>query len=252
MRKNSKTILIVSVSFLMLSIFASKTMQAQDADTLLFRTVGEEKAKRKIFSIRTVTHVGFVLPPKDNTQYRIKYGNSVQGMFGVQLQAKLAKWYKMGADLLLTGNHYAIWQDEGKLFVDMNQNRKESFRNGELSLAFTHQFKLNKGITQRWAIEASIYGAYVYSASRKTLNVDHNPDNIYSGKTRTRIVERHLSYVERWQWGLRAGLTYRTFGIYAQYRMSNLVKLGTPAHYDAFDLPKFSLGISFSGDLKKF
>jgi hypothetical protein len=249
MRINSIKSFISCIILLLFCSLIGKNIYAQEADTLIFREIEIKKTKRKVCSFRTITNVGFALPPKDNTYYRMQYGKSLQGMFGFQFKARLAKFYSMGADLMVTGNRYAIWQDEGKWFTDQNQNRKEFFRDGELSLAFTHQFKLNKGIKQTWAIDVSIYGAYVYSASHKTINIDHNPDNIYSGKTRTVVVERDLPYIERWLWGFRAGLTYHGVGIYVQYRMNNLVKLGLPSQYDAFDMPKLSLGLTFSGKM---
>jgi len=258
MNKTGRKSVLISVILLTFFSFVGNNMHAQDADTLLFRdNIGgkEKKGKKDICSFGMLSHVGFILPPKDNTYYRMNYGNSLQGMYGLQFKMRLANCYRMGFDLLVSGNRFSIEQDEEKWFVDKKQNKKEYFRDGELSLAFTHQFKLNKGIKKSWAIDVSVYGAYVYSASHKTINKDYNPDNVYSGKTRTVVVERNLPYVERWIWGLRAGLTYRGFGIYAQYRMNNLVNFDKTGHSaglsDAFDMPKFSLGITLSGDKLK-
>ncbi len=248
--KNNR-VSIALISFLILFCIFDNTYGQQD--TLVFRIIDlNKKEKKEVCSFGIIANGGFILPPKDNTYYRVRYGNSLQGMLGFQFKARLAKCYSMGFDLLVSGNRYDIRQDEGKWFTDREQHRKELFRTGDLSLAFTHQFKLNKGIRQTWAIEASVYGAYVYSASLKKIDIDYDPVNIYSGQTRTVVVERHLPYLERWVWGLRLNLTYKGIGIYAQYRMNDIVKLGQPVDNTSFDMPKLSVGLTFSGKIFKF
>jgi hypothetical protein len=221
------------------------------ADTLAFATPDSEKVKTKIYSIQTITNVGFILPPKDNTNYRIQYGKSVQGLLGCQLYVKLAKFYKMGVGLAFSGNLYNIRQDNGKWFIDTNLYRKELFTTGDLSLAFAHQFRLNKERLPLM-LEASVYGAYIYSGKHKVVSVDYNPDDIYSGKIRTKTIHRELTYLEHWIWGLQLRLTYRGVGLYAQYRMNHLVKLGRPEDYASFDMPSLSIGLTFSEEVFNF
>jgi hypothetical protein len=214
-------------------------------------TPDAEKAKTKIFSIQPVTNIGFILPPKDNTHYRIQYGKSVQGLLGCQLYVKLAKFYKLGVGLALSGNLYDIRQDKDKWFIDKNPYRREVFSTGDISFAFAHQFRLNKDSIPL-LLEASAYGAYIYSGKHKTVNVDYNPDDIYSGKIRTKTIHRELTYLQHWVWGFQLRLTYRGIGIYAQYRMNNLVKLGQPGDYSSFDMPRLSIGLTFSDEVFNF
>ncbi|MDR0605445.1 MAG: outer membrane beta-barrel protein [Bacteroidales bacterium] len=251
MKKNNRKWMLWG-SFLILFYSMNYTAFGQQ-DTLVFRMFDPyHKHKEKKCSIHTIIGGGFILPPKDNTNYRIRYGNSVQGLLGLQFKAKLAKFYIIGIDLALSGNHYEIRQDKDKWFIDTNNYQKETFATGDISLAFTHKFKLNKGAFETWALEASAFGSYVYSGKHKTIMVDYNPEDIYAGKIRTKTIYRKLSYLEHWIWGLQLRLTYHGIGIYAQYRMNNLVKLGRPVDYPSFDMPRLSIGLVFSGDVFNF
>jgi hypothetical protein len=222
-------------------------------DTLVYREVyPNQKEKEKKCSLEPLVNIGFILPPKDNTNYRVRYGKSLQGTLGLQYKARLAKFYAMGLDVRLSGNHYNIRQDDGKWFMDTNRYQKETFSTGDISLAFTHQFKLNSGVFPTWLLEAAVFGSYVYSARHKTINVHYNTDDIYAEKTRTKNVYSKLSYLEHWIWGLQLRLTYHGVGIYAQYRMNHLLKLGRPEDYPAFDMPQLSVGLTFSESIFDF
>jgi hypothetical protein len=244
--KRGKGRLILAGSFFLLFCCMNNTVYGQ-LDTLLYRILDQERAKPKRCSFGLMTNVGFITPPKDNTHYRIRHGKSLQGTLGVQFKVRVAKFYQMGLDLAVSGNLYNIRQDKGKWFIDTIQYKKEQFSTGEAYLAFTHHFKLNRGVGETWGLEASIYGGYVYSGSRKTIAEDYNSDNIYAKMVYTKTVERELTYLEHWVWGLQLKITYHGVGIYAQYRMTNIVKLGRPVDYPAFDMPRLAVGLTFSG-----
>ncbi|MDR2410702.1 MAG: outer membrane beta-barrel protein [Bacteroidales bacterium] len=250
MKKNNRKWVLWGSFFI---LFYSMNYIVFGQDTLVFRTLDPNyKHKDKKYSIEITVNGGFTLPPKDNTNYRIRYGNSGQGLVGVQFKAKLAKFYIIGIDLALSGNNYDIRQDKGKWFIDTNNYRKETFETGDISLAFTHKFKLNKGAFEVWALEASAYGSYVFSGRHKTVTVDYNSGNIYAGEVQTETIYRKLSYLEHWIWGLKLQLTCHGIGIYAQYRMNNLIKLGRQVDYPSFDMPKLSVGLTFSGSVFNF
>lgn len=239
---------IFAYLFVIMLFCTPSLLRAQDTLVAVQPLIERKMVKKKKFSINNNVFFWLNSGPKDNSQYRMDYGKCVGALWGLRFNMDLAPRYTMGIEFDLSGERYVIKQDEEKHFVDDVSYGKEYLKTNTMQLAFTHRFKLNKGIRSTWFLELGVYGVYVYDQSRKLITYGDSPEGYPAGDIKYITVERKLSYKQPFHGGGRVVIGYRYFGAFAQYRFNNLINLGANSQ----DLPRLSFGIAFFGRPTKF
>jgi hypothetical protein len=222
-------------------------LRAQDTLVATEPLLERSMMKKKKFSFNT--NIMFWMPtePKDNSEYRMRYGGCVGALWGLRFGIDVTPHYTMGFGVDLSGEKYAIRQDETKNFVDDIQYDKELLRTNTLQFAYTHRFKLNKGIRSTWFLELGVYGVWVYDQNRKLLVNEYDAES-RAKKIKHITVERKLDYTQAFHWGARVTIGYRYVALFAQYRFNDLVNFGSSQQ----DLPRLSFGLAIFGKPTKF
>jgi len=174
----------------------------------------------------------------------IKYGRSGDWSFGYRYKYKVCDYYALGADLNFSFAYYNMKDSEDKILPDNILHEKEVF----------YLYRIKGEVFQRINFDrrGNSLGKYLdlgafagYKIASMHFTSDEPDEQQYEIND---VTERRLKYFEDISYGVKARIGYKTFALFGEYRLSDLMKKTKYQSEKYPELPRFVIGIDFKFD----
>lgn len=164
--------------------------------------------------------------------------------YGMRMKLKLFWWNALVTDISYRYDRFSIRQDIPKhLPLGTMNHQRERISIHNFSMVFCDRINFHKrgDVLGSW-IDLGVYGDWAFRNADVFVDrhYDSNSTSGYEYKTKTKIAK--LPYLEKMNYGLTVRMGWTYGGIFACWRMNNLINMETPNNRD---LPKLTIGIEF-------
>jgi hypothetical protein len=242
MKKNSCKIFlsVFLLSMLCITMQAQTVVIAEQVDTVPNdEIIGPNRLWYAHGLFQLASHIGPQEPGMHTDIFSYSY------TYGGRVKLRLWSWESLVADWGYRHDRFSIKQQQNKrspLNTGRHQHERVSVHN--LSFAFCNRLNFGRrGNIMGFWVDMGVYGDWAFVKNNVYVDryYDSNSAIAKRYKVRTRIT--HLQYIEKFNYGftLRSGGDY--FGVFANYRMNDLIKNASTTSYN--DLPKLTVGVEF-------
>lgn len=177
---------------------------------------------------------GLFVPVVEKTNEISIWGSNTFA-YGLNYRAKLAPFFALGGNFNAHLFQYKIRQHDKKFYPDSTRWDRQRLNASAFQLTFfTRLYLTPKEDREGLYIDLGAFSELMIY--RENFFLDKSAA---SGAKRTRT--RGLQYMNIFGYGLMAKITYNYFGVFANYRLSNLFKEYQGSQFA--ELPRFSIGL---------
>jgi hypothetical protein len=188
-------------------------------------------------------NTGFMLSPSEGEGGDIIYGKSHSITPGIRYKLKLNNVFAVGASLNYTYNIWHIKQTDQKVIPNDVLYDKQKLLNHNIGADAFLRFNIGKrGNTIGNFIDIGAYGEWAYRSSHKYyVNVDMTGDPRAFDYYVT--IQKHLSFINKLNYGLTARLGYGRIIVFGRYRMTDMFTQNFKDAISSTELPRLIIGI---------
>lgn len=166
---------------------------------------------------------GFLCGQQVSDSAQINYGNSYSFSVGYRYKRKIVKFYEIGIGFSYSYTGFNIKQNDKKVFPNKATHDKEVLNLNYLSGSIFNRFIIGKrGNMIGNYFDLGVYGGWMFSGSHKTKTEYDQPTT--SGSHVTKVINKKLNYLQKFDYGAIARLGRNKFSVYAKYRLSDLFR----------------------------
>ncbi|RSK24068.1 hypothetical protein [Hymenobacter metallilatus] len=167
----------------------------------------------------------------------LRYFTSAEPFAGIRYKFRLSKAVSTGFDFRYARLVYALEQNSRKQLPTATLHRKESLVFSQLQLEpfIRLGFGRRGNVVGRY-LDVSGWGGWAMATSHHTLD---QPG--FGGSARTVTIERGLSYVRRWSYGVGSRLGAGRYALVGRYRLSDTFTTSASPAYA--ELPRWLFGL---------
>ncbi len=163
-----------------------------------------------------------------------KFSSSTFGL-GLRYKRKLTNYIDLTGDFLYVNNTFRFKQDTIKTFPSIGVHNKEFLLFNNLLLNSALRINFNKrGNIIRNYMDVGVLGEFSFSVVHEYIDKNVHP---LAGKTMVR--NYRLKYINPWQYSAFLRVGFKKISVFAQYRVSNIMK----SSYLFPELPRYKAGI---------
>jgi hypothetical protein len=162
---------------------------------------------------------------------------------GGRLKLKIFSWESITYDFAYRLDNFTINQKQTKrapLNTGVHQRERVTVHN--MTMAFCNRFSFGRrGNIMGFWIDMGVYGDWAFSKSNVYLDryYDSNSSTAERYKVKTRLTR--LKYIEPFNYGFTFRMGGDYGGVFANYRVNDLIKNASTTSYN--DLPKLNIGL---------
>lgn len=236
-----KQLLAVTAFLLQLTVCAQTVLLQEDISKLDFQMPSSGQNYKHFHQL--YVNFSFFVPLGDAQEVETNLWKSVAFSVGWRYKRKLANWFAVGSGLSFTNAFLSIKQDGNKQIPNNIQHAEEKLKFNNLNLELYARLNFGKrGNVIGKFIDIGAYMEYAFSVKHFYKdNFDKNSPPYYSGVRE--VNETDLSYVKKFNYGLKTRLGVNRWVITASYRLSNLLTDDYKNTVGDYFFPRLAVGV---------
>lgn len=236
-----KHLLAVTVLLLQFNVCSQTVLLHEDISKLDFQMPSSGPNYKHFHQL--YLNYGFFIPLGDAKEVETNLWKSAVFSIGWRYKRKLTNWFAAGMGLSYTKSVLSIKQNENKQIPNNIQHAEEKLKFNNLKLELYTRFNFGKrGNVIGKFIDIGGYMEYAFSVKHYYKdNFDKNSPPYYSGVRE--INETDLSYIKKFNYGLKTRLGINRWVITASYRLSNLLTDDYKNTVGDYIFPRLAVGV---------
>lgn len=225
-----KIFLLLFISIILSSVYGQSVLLHKEVEDTVIVKFGPN---HKNF-IHSYFGVGVIAGEPDSAGSSIETGKSVNILLGFRYKLRLTNWLAIGYEVAYNSYSYRLLQDSSKTIPDKVLHDKEKLIFGDLGAGL--YMRLNYGRRGNRIgnfVDFGGYGDWVLSGRNFTKDKIKSNGNVVE----TNIT--HLTYFNRYNYGVIARLGFNRYVFYGTYRLSDLFK----ESFSYSELPRITVGL---------
>ncbi|MEN8119966.1 MAG: hypothetical protein ABFS35_06455 [Bacteroidota bacterium] len=236
-----KHLLVVTILFIQITVFSQTVLLQEDISKLDFQMPTSGPNYKHFHQL--YVNFSFIIPSEDIQGVETDLWKSVAFSVGWRYKRKLADWFAVGTALSFANAYFSIKQNENKQVPNNIQHAEEKLKLNNINTElFT---RLNFGKRGNVIGKFIDFGGYIeYAFLIKHYysdNFDKNSPPYYSGVKE--VDQKDLSFVKKFNYGLKARLGVNRWVITASYRLSDILTDDYKNDVGEYFFPRLAVGV---------
>jgi len=236
-----KHLLAVTILLLQFTIYSQTVLLHEDISKLDFQMPSNGPNYKHFHQL--YLNFGFYIPLGDAQEVETNLWKSVAFSVGWRYKRKLASWFAVGTGLSFTNSYFSIKQNSNKLVPNNILHSEEKLKLNNINIELYTRFNFGKrGNVIGKFIDIGGYMEYAFLIKHYYRdNFDKNSPPYYSGVKE--VDQKNLSYVKKFNYGLKARLGVNRWVLTASYRLSDLLTDDYKNTVGEYFFPKLMVGV---------
>jgi hypothetical protein len=184
---------------------------------------------------------GFYIPDGGDFEVETKAIFTTSFEFGWRYKLKLTNWLAIGTGINYYNDIFNIKQVDDKVVPTNIKHSKERLRYNNLGTEIYMRFNFGKrgNVIGRF-LDVGAYGNWAFAVNHMYEDKSNSQLPYMAGSER--VILYHLSYVEKYNYGLKARIGINRYVITAMYRMNDLLTQEYRDDVGDYYFPKLAVG----------